>query len=310
MNNFPVLHEGTAKGCTTHAQHFTSPQQFVDQAHRLFTNTAPADMLKRKGQENEYYPKAQDFNGYMDGYQQRDNAFKRVCNENTRARVHAATLDINQDQTGTQEMQVMDLYHDESGLFLDSNAYFNGDEFNMVSIEAQPQTKPIVYLAVSIASAAQWEDIHYCNRGIAVIRAVHALERKGVSVGVVGYAVSMVTDTKISKSNRKPQRAIMTVLVKAPEQALDESDLINMLTNAGMMRNAGFQNYYYVLGAASSSLGRPQTLTRADMQHASMGDVEIATLPYNNSDKEKFSTVEGAVELLTAAINKQTSITI
>jgi hypothetical protein len=317
--NYPTLHEGegtfaTDRGrdekMTTHAQHFTSAQQFTGQAMALFSKTAPDEMLTRRGQENEFYNNAQQFNGYSNGFEQRDNVYNHRCDENIRARVHAATLDINQDQTGQQEQQMMDLYYDDSGQFADMNAYFGGEENCMVSIEMQPQTKPIVYIAVCMTSSARWNDEHYLNRGIAVIRAVHALERKGVSVGVLAYAVSRVDDTITSRANRKPQRAIMTVIVKAPENALDESDLINMMTGAGMMRNAGFQNCYYVLGQASSGLGQPQTLTREDIKHAGFDGIEMAVLPYTSDQHRQLTNIDDAVKLLTTEVNKQTSINI
>jgi hypothetical protein len=307
MNNFPQVHENLKSNPTTHAQHFTSPQQFADQAHRLFTDTAPEEMLARKG--NSYtgcFADSTEFTGYVDGYTHRDNIFSRRCNEEVRARVHASTIELNHGTTGQQDQQVLDIYHDEEGLFLDSNAYYNGDEFNMVSMQQQPQTKPIVYLAVCIGAVWSWENKHFQNRGIATIRAVHALERQGVSVGVLGYSVALVD----SNYGLKEQRAVMTIVIKAPEQALDESDLINTLTNCTTLRTLGFQNRLYLIDDKSDDVGASKTLTKNDLKHAGLGDTELAILAYKHDDAAHYETVEKASKLLTASINKQTSINI
>lgn len=293
---YPAVHDNNS----SHAMHFTSPQQFCEVAMALYNKTAPAKMLDRRGGENDDFGYASSFTGYKTGHELRDDVYNRRCSETVRARVHAAAIDVNSFQTGQQDNQQVDMYHDESGLFLDSNAYFNGDEFNMVSLEFQQQTKPIVYLAVCIGADSSWEDYHFQNRGIAAIRAVHALERQGVSVGVLGYTVAETGS----------QRIILTVIIKAPEQALDESDMINTLTNCTMLRTAGFQLRMYAARGTLRNVGLSCDMKKRDLKHAGLGDNELAILPYSHGSEDQYSTIERATAKLTEAINKQTSITI
>ena len=124
-------------------------------------------------------------------------------------------------------MDTFDMYNDEHGLMLDSNAYFNGEEDCMINVDVIQKAKPVIWLACSFGASAGHGTDYFVTRGTALISVIHCLERAGVSVGLVAYKTAEING-RITN---------LTCVVKEPQNSLDEATLINTFATPALFRH-------------------------------------------------------------------------
>ena len=193
-------------------------------------------------------------------------------------------------------VDTFEIYHDESGMMLDSTAYFNGEENCMINYDQVQSVRPIVWLACSISAGACESEDYFVNRGIALIRAVHGLERAGVSVGLLAYISG--------RDSQNGEVAINTIIVKQPQNSLDETTLINCFCSAAFFRHYGI--FLLKIQITDKGCGVVTTPTVKDLSGSYAQGQKMVLIPHQGS----FNSLESATNTITANIKEQAEILI
>lgn len=220
------------------------------------------------------------FFGELDGNQLTQNIRDRKANMALIEQVRAKATKLSVKRT-TDTTEDFTLYQDEYGLMLDSTAYFNGEEKAMINYDIQEGVKPVICIAVSIGANGSFEEYHFINRGAALINLVHELERAGVSVGIVGYST-----TRDMKG--------YTVVIKQPNQAIDETTLVNTLCQYEFLRSIDFAMDALIKNVR---VGRMSVTIDKDILANTLAQVDkdnIVLVPYDSASN--YGTPEQAQE--------------
>ena len=215
----------------------------------------------------------------------------RICDKTTQDSIRKGTKTMFKS-TEFVDVEGMNMYHDECGLMLDTNAYFQGEEMNMINIDMVQSVKPIIWIACSVGASCNQGNAYFINRGIALIKTVHALERAGVSVGLVGYS--------ISKDSDSGDRSVITTVIKQPENSLDEATLINVFAHAGVFRI--FFIFYLHMFITCNGCGVPTNAKKEDIPMAKGNKVVI--LPHEGD----FTNADKAFDRIVNQIKRDTNV--
>ena len=201
-------------------------------------------------------------------------------------------------QTHITTQPEINLYHDEYGITCDVTAYMMGEEHCMINLDIQDVEKRAVWIACSFGATSGVEDSQFCNRGIALIRAVKYLQAQDISVGIVGY--SACTTNQETKDGKNINRHVQTVITKQPQNELNEADLINMFTAAATLRTIGFAIRETYM---QSEHGSTCSITKADLKGTQFEQDELIIL---NADPQmhNFKDQEQGAQYVQEQINR------
>ena len=169
---------------------------------------------------------------------------------------------------------VYTLYNDMSGIICDITAHTMGEYECMLNYDIQEQARPTIWIACSFGALSNAKEYQFFNRGIALIRAVKDLQSKGNSVGIIAYS-SCEHEEYSGKMGARVDTHTQTVVVKRPQDELNESTMINMFTLPATLRTLGFCVRYNDLG---SEYGRTITLPRKALAHTDFAHEKIVIL--------------------------------
>lgn len=238
--------------------HCNDVDEWIDYA----TNTFPSDYMTGASRDG--------FAGAHNGVELGKRISARQCDENTRKKVHKHSVTL--PPVATELDDGLTFFSDQQGLFLDSQAYYNGDEDCMINFNIQESIKPIVWIAANIGGLGDVSAKQFVNRGVALIRAVHAMERAGVSIGLIGY-------NKSSMSGKQVKSVLQTVVIKHPDNALDESTLINVFADKAAFRTIGFGAISGMM-KSPDSMGATESPIPSDFKLSYANEHELVILPY------------------------------
>lgn len=264
---------------TAAAVHFDSVEQWC--------KYAAANVLDN----DDHFFEHQTFCGRYTGVEMVRRIRDRECSEATRREVHAKSVHLPPLSTETDERDGMTFYNDECGLFYDSVADLNGEQDCMITFDMQVIERPVIWIACNIGALYNFKESQFKNRGIALIRAIHALERAGVSIGLIGY--SKASGGYMSGHDT----ALQTMVIKQPDNALDESTLINVFAGKNAFRTIGF-TVRATLTNDRWEMGSTMTVTPADFEASYATGHDLVILPYqdinvyNNADTATDWTLE------------------
>jgi len=134
-----------------------------------------------------------------------------------------------------KEVELLDIYHDEAGLFVDMTAYTMGESDCMVNFDIISAERRTLWIVAPFGASAMASDTLFANRGVALIRAVKHLQASGIDVGVVGYSTCST-----GAHGGGVSLHTQTVVIKQPQNELAESDFINVFATCNALRSVGF----------------------------------------------------------------------
>ena len=238
------------------------------------------------------------FKGVYTGREMIKRLAARECLERTRKAVHEKSLYLPPLSTEQNEREALTFFNDESGLFLDSNAYFNGDADCMINYDIAETERPVIWIACCYGANCNVSEKQFINRGIALIRTVHALETAGVSIGLVGY----------SKVGYDGTTCLESSVVKSPSNSLDETTVINLFADKNAFRTIGFAtiNIGFKKNRATHQTSS-QRATVKEFEKSFARGHKIVMLPYD--DMEVFRDVDKATDWTLEQVKKQAELT-
>jgi hypothetical protein len=245
----------------------------------------------------------QHFQGGYTGKQMLERVNARTCNESTRKEVHKKSVNLPPLASETSEQDLMSFYASESGLFLDTVAYHNGEQDNMITFDLAATVRPVVWIACNIGGMARDKPKQFRNRGIALFRAIHALERAGVSIGLLGYS-------KASGAGASNDTALQTIVVKQPDNSLDESTLINIFADVAAFRTIAFtvRGIITEQRRRSPDMGCTMSTYKDDYKLSYASEHNLVILPYGNMTV--YNTAESATDFTLEQVREQTDVKI
>lgn len=241
------------------------------------------------------------WNGSVNGAQFRDQLAQFTAPDDLRLLVNKANkLQLPPMSTTVAEQNEQQILMDESGFLCDMNSYYAGEENCMLSIDETPIERPLIWIACSFGGTSNIEPEQFNNRGIALICAVHALERAGVSVGVLGYSYASIGGGQGSINQ--------TVVVKNAGEPLDEITMINMFARPCTLRGLGFAVRAAVTN--DDEMGSSTDTPDSGLLNSYCGvpREQIAKLPY--SAMQIYNNPLKATKWTLEQIKKQTNIII
>jgi hypothetical protein len=257
-----------------------------------------ADWLNvAEGAQCQYFRnRANDFNGYCTGeelvYRFKNNTAPVKVKDRVREAL-AVTA-----HTHVIRQPTIELYHDEYGITCDVTAFTMGEEHCMINLDIQEVEKRAVWIACSFGATSGVDDKQFCNRGIALIRAVKYLQAMDISVGIVGY--SACTTNQSTQDDKDISRHVQTIIAKQPQNELNEAELINMFTAAATLRTIGFSIREHYM---QSEHGSTCSITKADLKGTQFEHEELIIL---NADPQmdNFKDEEQGAQYVQKQINK------
>ena len=240
------------------------------------------------------------FRNFKNGDQNTVNIIARVADEAVRKEIHEAGIKNTFDTTEFNSLESFNMYNDESGMMLDSTAYHMGEENCMVNFDIIEDVKPIIWIACNIGGLSEVQPEQFKNRGIALIRTIHALERTGVSVGLIGYSNAKLDGSAGIKY------ALQTIVVKQPENSLDETTLINLFADCSAFRTIGFAVRATITNDEDTGGTRKIDKGALKLSHANGHTTVI--LPYDNM--KQYFCADKATQWTFDQVKKQAAISI
>lgn len=281
--------------------HFNSVDDFIEVAKNLHANDLEGiPHIKRHSDAMEHLTveHANDDLEWFGGIDHKQTAYnfeQRECHsESVRKRIHDGAAPTMFNTTEFSQLDDLNIYHDEIGMMLDTNAYFNGEENCMVNFDVTATTRPIVWLACTMGGGASRGDDYFINRGIALIRTIHALELAGVSVGLVAYTASVSSG----------ERAFITAVVKHPQNSLDETTLINVFATPSLFRHYGI--FLLHIFISCSGCGRPAEPKKGEFDKSYAKGHKLVVIP----QKGDFYCADEATRNIIKEVKDQAAITI
>jgi len=267
--------------------HFDSVRAWVDYALAIDSDNyaSSAYMFNKANQKDDFF-------GFRDGAQVRDEIVKRECSEEIRKEIHKKSVTLPPISSTSEELAQDDIFYDESGLYCDMTAYYSGEEQCMINYDQQSQVKPVIWLACNIGALAGVVDEQFKNRGVSLIRAIHALERAGVSIGLIGYSAA-AGDFGYT---------VQTIVVKQPDNALDETTIINVFAQCACFRSIGFATRCTV--TESMVAGGTRTVTKDNFKLSYANPDDLVILPYTRN-MDIYDTAEQATDWTIQQIKQQ-----
>jgi hypothetical protein len=121
------------------------------------------------------------------------------------------------------------LTHGTDGFLFNSGAYYAGEQDYMLTIESRPTESRTIWLALDIISRGSVDAMAMTRRASAVIRAARTLQTCGYSVGLIAYINGIHSNGN----------AFVSVVVKNPDEDLNENVLANTLAHPSFFRTIG-----------------------------------------------------------------------
>lgn len=203
-------------------------------------------------------------------------------------RLNGLKVDI---QTQFEEVEAPALFIDESGLMLDSTAYFSGEESCMFNYDMTHTTKPVVWIAETLAMNSGFDDRRCANKCAALIAVIRACELQGISVGIVGYSSTSTMNG-------------YTVTLKQPSDYLDEAMLLNLFADRDCMQTLDFCTDGYIKNYRVN--GGVTTMTDECLYRGFSGAHNIVKIPCQ--DQGNYNSVEDAIKFYKDSIQSDTGV--
>ena len=288
--------------------HFSSAQDWAQYALELAERAANGTLkdlhskrLVSERIKSEIYDNMQDNKQYDDwrnfknGTDNHKAIMDRTCDKDIREKVNSVTTNLPPLSSGFAPIVEQQFYHSDVGYFMDFAAEAAGVDDCMLNIDDLPIQRPIINIAVNFGALANAKPEQFINRGASLIAAVHALERVNVSVGVVGYSSARCYTFN---------KGFQSIVIKRPQDSLDETTLINMLTDYSAFRTIDFTIRHYI--TASMLAGSTRSATSEDFKLSYANTDNLVILPYDNM--RVYNSPTSALEWTLKHIKEQVDI--
>lgn len=188
-----------------------------------------------------------------------------------------------------------DLVPSMAGPLFNMDSIFSGQPDCYFDFETIEDHKPVVKLGCQFSAQGMYDQIHFRNRGSAVLSLIEVLEMMNIPVELWGYANTIRRDGKTQR---------IDVLMKTSHEPLDSDKIAFILSHAGFYRQIGFGVKEYLSKYLGESFGLPGNCqsTEINANH----DFDIVT-PYSREFLSDTNTIKKWISETCSNIGLETS---